>query len=62
VLEDGDLAAARKLLRQLGENAPLGAADGSKAYGTSEQRLHWYDRGLAGTGMGECDTLDGIRL
>ena len=59
LLEDTDLAQARELLRSLGDDQPANASGNStaKRYGTSEQRIRWFDRGLAGKAIADCDTF-----
>lgn len=60
LLEDTDLTEARQLLRSLGDDQPANASRNStaKRYGTSEQRIRWYDRGLAGKAIADCNTSD----
>ena len=59
LLEDDDLTEARGLLRALGDDQPANAFGNStaKRYGTSEQRIRWFDRGLAGKAIADCDTF-----
>ncbi|WP_181176176.1 neutral zinc metallopeptidase [Mesorhizobium sp. B2-3-4] len=59
LLEDTDLTQARDLLRSLGDDQPANASGNStaKRYGTSEQRIRWYDRGLGGKAVADCDTF-----
>ena len=60
LLDDTDLTEARDLLRSLGDDQAVNASKGSAAtrYGTSEQRIRWYDRGLAGKAIADCNTSD----
>ena len=60
LLDDTDLTEARDLLRSLGDDQAVSASKGSAAtrYGTSEQRIRWYDRGLAGKAIADCNTSD----
>jgi predicted metalloprotease len=60
LLEDTDLAQARELLRDLGDDQVANAAKetAAKRYGTSDQRIRWYDRGLAGKAIADCNTSD----
>nr|WP_051371045.1 neutral zinc metallopeptidase [Mesorhizobium loti] len=60
LLEDSDLTEARDLLRSLGDDQVANASKGSTATrnGTSEQRIRWYDRGLAGKAIADCNTSD----
>ena len=59
LLEDTDLTTARDLLRSLGDDQPTNAPRNStaKRYGTSEQRIRWYDRGFAGNAIADCNTF-----
>nr|WP_244661978.1 neutral zinc metallopeptidase [Mesorhizobium huakuii] len=59
LLEDTDLTQARDLLRSLADDQAANAARNStaKRYGTSEQRIRWYDRGLAGKAIADCNTF-----
>lgn len=58
LLDDTDLTEARALLRSLGDDQVANASNNStaKRYGTSEQRIRWYDRGLAGKAIADCNT------
>lgn len=58
LLDEGDLAQARNLLRSLGDDqaANTSGNPAGKRYGTSDQRIRWYDRGLAGKAIADCDT------
>lgn len=60
LLADTDLTEARGLLRSLGDDQAANASKDSTAtrYGTSEQRISWYDRGLAGKAIADCNTSD----
>ncbi|WP_143748468.1 neutral zinc metallopeptidase [Mesorhizobium carmichaelinearum] len=59
LLEDTDLTEARQLLRSLGDDRAANALGNStaKRYGTSEQRIRWFDRGLAGKAIADCNTF-----
>jgi predicted metalloprotease len=59
LLEGTDLAQARELLRSLGDDQAANASGNStaKRYGTSEQRIRWFDRGLAGKAIADCNTF-----
>ncbi|RNJ43547.1 hypothetical protein B5V01_18430 [Mesorhizobium erdmanii] len=59
LLEDSDLTQARGLLRALGDDQPANASRNStaKRYGTAEQRIRWFDRGLAGKAIADCNTF-----
>ncbi|MUT20361.1 hypothetical protein CK231_30130 [Mesorhizobium loti] len=59
LLEDTDLTQARGLLRALGDDQPANASRNStaKRYGTSEQRIRWFDPGLAGKAIADCNTF-----
>ncbi|UVK56312.1 neutral zinc metallopeptidase [Mesorhizobium sp. AR02] len=58
LLEDTDLTEARQLLRSLGDDQAANASKdpNAKRYGTSQQRIRWFDRGLAGKTIADCDT------
>ncbi|MBN9221893.1 MAG: neutral zinc metallopeptidase [Mesorhizobium sp.] len=60
LLEDTDLTEARNLLRSLGDDRVdnVSASPTARRYGTSEQRIRWYDRGLAGKAIADCDTTE----
>lgn len=60
LLEDTDLTEARDLLRSLGDDRVdnVSASPTAKRYGTSEQRIRWYDKGLAGGAIADCDTTE----
>lgn len=49
LLKDEDLTAARGLLPRLRDEQAAGPA--------SDQRIQWFNRGLAGQGIADCDTL-----
>jgi len=57
LLDEGDLTEARDLLRSLGDDqaANVSKDPTAKSYGTSDQRISWYDRGLAGKAIADCD-------
>ena len=56
LLDDADLTEARDLLRSLGDDQAANVSKDPKAksYGTSDQRIRWYDRGLAGKAIADC--------
>lgn len=51
LLKDGELREARDLLRRLGDDQATGPA--------SEQRIRWFDKGLTGKGIADCNTIAG---
>lgn len=59
LLEDTDLTEATELLRSLGDDQAANASKDAtaKRYGTSEQRLRWFDRGLGGKAIADCNTF-----
>lgn len=59
LLDDTDLTEARDLLRSLGDDQAANASNNltAKRYGTSEQRIRWFDRGLAGKAIADCNTF-----
>ncbi|TIP06458.1 MAG: hypothetical protein E5X72_01705 [Mesorhizobium sp.] len=60
LLEDDDLTEARQYLRHLGEQSAGNAAADlmSGSVGTPEDRLLWYERGIAGIGITSCNASD----
>ena len=58
LLDDTDLTEASELLRDLADDQGASAFNSSKvkSHGTSAQRIRWYDRGLAGKAVADCNT------
>jgi uncharacterized protein len=62
VLEDGDIEEALSTAAAIGDDRLQQAGQGqvvpdSFTHGSSEQRMTWFKTGLAGGGLGECDTF-----
>jgi predicted metalloprotease len=62
LLEAGDVAEAMNAAAKIGDDALQGAGGGrvvpeSFTHGTSAQRQHWFDAGLQGGAVKNCDTF-----
>jgi predicted metalloprotease len=67
LLEAGDVAEAMNAAAKIGDDALQGAGGGrvvpeSFTHGTSAQRQHWFDAGLQGGTVKNCDTFASRKL